>query len=123
MLLTPDGKTVICGNISQGNDMTRCSQTVPPEIAEYSTGTGKLTRVVYQYHGTCYLGIVTIYWSDASGSAVIADIAVDLPPGGPGAAKPVVQHGLFSAGGRTELPLHDPSDLNSLFNLDILIVF
>ena len=116
MLFTPDGKQVICGNVSRGND--RCAKTVPPEIAEYSTTTGKLTRVVYQHQGSCTLAIVNVYWSNASGSAVIAAAAVNGQ-----SSSAVVQQGLFSAGGRTELPLLNPPDLFSLLNFNSMIAF
>jgi hypothetical protein len=118
MLFTPDGKTVICGNVSQGDGTARCSKTVPPEIGEYSTETGKLTRVLYQYKGTCSLGTVDIYWSNASGSTVVADVAVSGA-----AASAVIEQGIFSARGRTELSLHSLGDVFTLLNFDSVIAF
>jgi WD40 repeat protein len=123
MLFTPDGKTVICGNESMGDPGERCSRIVPPEIAEYSAVSGKLTRVLYKHQGRCLTGIVNVYWSNASGSTVVADIQVFLSPSKPGAQNIVNLKGQFDASGRTGLPLIVPGDTDTQLDFFSLIAF
>ena len=123
MLFTPDGQTVICGNVSQGDPGARCSGVVPPQIAEYSAVTGQLTRVLYRHQGNCAVGIVDVYWSNASGSAVVADIQVIVTSGTLGSPDIVTQKGLFGAGGRTGLPLIVPGNIETQLNYFSVIAF
>ena len=84
LLLTPDGGTVVCA--TQANWLhiaptTDCGKN-GPMFAAYSTATGKLLRVLYQYTGTCDEGIDTVLWTDDSARHVIGEQLIFLhnPP-------------------------------------------
>jgi hypothetical protein len=59
MLVTPDGKTILCGVESYGGASASCPK-IKPGITEYSAETGKLIRVLYQYAGPCTFGMVDL---------------------------------------------------------------
>ena len=67
LLLAPDGRTMVCGTV--GNAARGCRQQ-EPEYDQYSTATGKLTRVLYRYQGTCQSATAEVVWAGADGTAI-----------------------------------------------------
>jgi hypothetical protein len=103
MLLSQDGKTIICGARSDSCGVMS-GGTAHPGITEYSAQTGKLVGVLYAYGGRCAWGITDLFWSNASGSAVVADTTLGT---GDASDSPTEQvAGLYTAHGITSLPLH-----------------
>ena len=41
-----------------------------PSSSLYSAATGKLTRVLYRYQGTCFSGEADVAWAGAGGTAI-----------------------------------------------------
>jgi hypothetical protein len=105
MMVTPDGKTILCGVESYGGASASCPK-VRPGITEYSAETGKLLRVLYEYKGPCTSGMVDLYWSNPSGTAVVAGLLVGIPRGGPPDRQVVNVADLYGLHGFTELPMH-----------------
>jgi hypothetical protein len=105
MLVTPDGKTILCGVESYGGASASCPK-VRPGITEYSAQTGKPLRVLYQYAGPCTFGMVDLYWSNPSGTAVVAGLLVGTPGAGPSGREVVNVADLYGPHGFTELPVH-----------------
>ncbi len=62
-----DGRTMVCGTV--GNATRGCRQQ-EPEYDQYSTATGKLTRVLYRYQGTCQSATAQVVWTGADGTAI-----------------------------------------------------
>ena len=94
MLLTPDGKTVICGTFAPNNGSCAAGQL---EVTAYSVATGKLERVLYQYRGGCQPGgSAQVMWAESS-TFVISAIFV-------GSAKHNLV-GLMTPGKFTALPI------------------
>jgi len=93
MLLTPDGKAVICGTFAPDNAACAAGQL---EVTAYSVATGKLERVLYRYRGGCQpSGSAQVIWAP-SGTLAIGAIYVGSP-----------QHnvvGLMAPGKFTALP-------------------
>jgi len=110
MLVTPDGKTIVCGVESWGGASASCP-SVRPGIAEYSAATGKLVRFLYEYRGACTWGMVHLYWSDQSGTAVVAGLLVGTPQ-----RQTVNVTDLIGAHGYTSLPVHQPAAIFQLMN-------
>lgn len=113
LVVSPDGTTVICGVESGGGASASCP-AVRPGITEYSAVTGKLIRVLYAYPGDCAWGMVHVYWTSPSGSAVVASLLVGLSRSGPNRTGPgqpqyVNAMDLFGARGFTAVPLHLPA--------------
>lgn len=113
MLVTSDGKTVVCGVRSWGGASARCPD-VRPGITEYSAVTGKLIRVLYTYKGACQWGMVHIFWSNPSGTAVVASVLVGRD--GTHGKQTVNVVGLFGLGAFTELPLRLPGTVSAIMN-------
>ena len=67
LLLASDGRTMICGTETTGTH--GCSQQ-EPQFSLYSAATGKLTRVLYRYQGTCFSGEADVVWAGAGGTAI-----------------------------------------------------
>lgn len=67
LLLASDGRTMVCGTL--GNLNRGCRQR-EPEFDQYSSATGKLTRVLYRYQGTCQSATAEVVWTGASGTAI-----------------------------------------------------
>jgi hypothetical protein len=65
LLLASDGRTMVCGT----ENTHGCSQQ-EPQFNLYSTATGKLTRVLYRYQGTCWSGGADVVWAGAGGTAI-----------------------------------------------------
>jgi hypothetical protein len=118
MLVTPDGKTIVCGVESWGGASASCP-VVRPGVAEYSAATGKLLRVLYDYEGTCTWGMVHLYWSSQSGTAVVANLIIGTRPG----SQPVIVTDLIGARGYTSLPVRQPAALFQMMNDLAPVVF
>jgi hypothetical protein len=89
-LLTPDGSALICGEIAA--DPPRSLET---EFAEYSTATGRVTRVIGRLiFSPAKAWAVDVLWSNASGSVLIGVV-----PKGMG------QLGVISGNTFTPLPM------------------
>ena len=80
LLLASDGRTMVCGTETTGTH--GCSQQ-EPQFSLYSAATGKLTRVLYRYQGTCFSGEADVVWAGAGGTA-IGVIAAERIVGDPG---------------------------------------
>jgi hypothetical protein len=65
LLLASDGRTMICGTETTTHG---CQQE--PQFNLYSAATGKLTRVLYRYQGTCFSGEADVVWTGAGGTAI-----------------------------------------------------
>jgi hypothetical protein len=109
MMVTPDGKTILCGVESYGGASASCPK-VRPGITEYSAETGKLLRVLYEYKEPCTFGMVDLYWSNPSGTAVVAGLLVGTRQGGP-PGQVVNVADLYGPRGFTQLPMHRPGTL------------
>jgi hypothetical protein len=66
LLLASDGRTMVCG--TETTTTRGCQQE--PQFNLYSAATGKLTRVLYRYQGTCFSGEADVVWTGAGGIAV-----------------------------------------------------
>jgi len=66
LLLASDGRTMVCGSETTGSH--GCQQE--PQFNLYSAATGKLTRVLYRYQGTCFSGEAAVVWTGAGGTAI-----------------------------------------------------
>jgi hypothetical protein len=68
-LLTPDGRTVLCGTTG-GAVAARGCATYGAQFNAYSAVTGKLERVLYRYRGSCaYAGSVVV-WAGSGNVAI-----------------------------------------------------
>jgi hypothetical protein len=67
LLAAADGRTLVCGTV--GNAIGGCVKE-EPEFDLYSTATGKLTRVLYRYHGTCEGATSYVLWAGSGGTAI-----------------------------------------------------
>jgi hypothetical protein len=114
MVLSGDGKTVVCGRIVPALTLRnvpnqRCVPGVLPgtvELAEYSVATGRLLRTLATYPSSCATGDLGVYplWASAAGNAVIGylntlarTVTGQQIPG-------VVRFGVFGAGAFRPLP-------------------
>lgn len=99
LLLTQDGKTVICSVFAPGNGSCTTGQLA---LNAYSVATGKLERVLFRYKGGCAFGFVQVLWARS------AELAIGLIV----ISKPVTPHplatnavGAVAAGKFTPLPV------------------
>lgn len=67
LLAVTDGRTVVCGTL--GNATGGCVKE-EPEFDLWSTATGKLTRVLYRYKGTCSAAEATVLWAGPGGTVI-----------------------------------------------------
>jgi hypothetical protein len=67
LLLASDRRTIVCGTETTG--ARGCSQQ-EPQFSLYSAATGKLTRVLYRYQGSCFSGEAGVAWAGAGGTAI-----------------------------------------------------
>jgi len=75
-LLTPDGRTVLCGTQPQLHTDCRTNTRETLEIDAYSAATGKRERVLYRYTGLCTLaGVGALSWA-GPGNTVVAMVGV-----------------------------------------------
>jgi hypothetical protein len=99
LLLTPDGKTFICGSAAPNEGS--CAKGLV-DMAAYSVATGKLERVLYRYRGGCQPGgSVQVMWA-GSGTLAIGALFV-------GSARDN-RVGLMSPGKFTPLPILSNGD-------------
>lgn len=99
VLLTLDGKAVICGGGATGNGSCANGQV---DVTAYSVATGKLERVLYRYQGSCQpVGLINVMWAE-SGALAIGALFV-------GSAK-LNRVGIMSAGKLTPLPILSNGD-------------
>jgi hypothetical protein len=80
-LLSPDGRTVLCGTTGAANGRDGCA-SLGAQFDADSTATGKLDRVLYRYRGSCGYASSSFVWA---GSATVAIGLLQLytarPPG------------------------------------------
>lgn len=111
LLLTGDGKTVVCGasgvfrapeSFSRNDACPAIPRWNEEGVLEYSTVTGKLTRTLYRGQSNCVpTGPVQLLWASDSGETVIGYFQFcSVTCTGPA----VKQFGLFTAGKFTPLP-------------------
>jgi hypothetical protein len=104
LLTATDGRTVACG--TAGNATGGCVKE-EPEFTLWSTATGKVTRVLYRYNGTCDAAFASVLWAGPHGTVIGAIVAFTLV-GKHEHAK--LTAGLISHGKFT--PLHIPGSIN-----------
>jgi hypothetical protein len=75
LLMTADGKAVICGTFAANNGWCTTGQL---EFTAYSVATGKLERTLYQYKGGCNFATATVMWAK-SATLLIGWIALSKP--------------------------------------------
>jgi hypothetical protein len=75
LLMTADGKSVICGNLAPNSGWCATGQLA---FTAYSVATGKLDRTLYRYQGGCHFGTATVVWAKSAALA-IGWIAVSKP--------------------------------------------
>jgi hypothetical protein len=106
-LVTADGRTAVCGTQALPTGGIGSCSTIgrndggKPRFVEYSTVTGKQTRVLYQYPGSCTTGNAGIYWASPSGDALIGYLQVDQQ----WPKRSRFEAGLFTSGAFQPLPL------------------
>lgn len=99
LLLTPDGKTFICGSAAPNEASCAKGQV---DVTAYSVATGKPERVLYRYRGGCQpVGSVQVMWA-GSGTLAIGALFV-------GSARDN-RVGLMSPGKFTPLPILSNGD-------------
>jgi hypothetical protein len=110
--LTADGRTVVCGADSRGAGRPRgasggcAGAPEQPGFVEYSTATGKLTRVLYRHQGTCVLGMADVIWASPSGDTVVGSLEVtSLSKGSKRQVHDFFELGVFGAGEFKRLPV------------------
>lgn len=109
LLRTGDGAAVVCGATLPPSPRSTggCSAATGlarPGIAEYSTATGRLTSIVYQYTGTCIAGEADALWTSRTGGTVLGYLGITKQGKRP---TPVHedQAGLFAGGAFKPLPI------------------
>ena len=123
VLLSGDGKTVICGANIPTRDLSiwhnRWCLPGPPllilELAEYSVATGRLLRTLAAYPSSCTSGDVDVFplWASGAGNEVIGYIDTGSIYTRPGQEAPgVIRFGVFGAGTFRSLPYPLPSGVS-----------
>jgi hypothetical protein len=119
--LTADGRTIVCGANSRGAGLPRGTNSKcggAPEQAgfvEYSTATGKLTRVLYRPKGVCVSGATDVFgeasvmWASPSGDTVVGLLDVIVPGKAKRSVQDRYQAGVFGAGQFRRLSFPLPS--------------
>jgi hypothetical protein len=69
LLMTPDGKAVICGGAMLERQGGGCTPG-PLALNAYSVATGKLERVLYRYQGGCQDVFVQVMWAKSAALAI-----------------------------------------------------
>jgi hypothetical protein len=95
----------VCGANSRGAGLSRganggcAGAPEQPGFVEYSTVTGKLTRVLYRHQGTCVFGMADVVWASPSGETVIGSLEVTfLSEGSKRLVHSFFEFGVFGAG-------------------------
>jgi len=114
VLLSGDGKTVICARIvptlASGNlPNQRCVPGILPGavgLAEYSVATGRLLRVLATYPSSCATGDLDVYplWASAAGNEVIGYLNTLAHTASGQEIPGVIRFGVFGAGAFRPLP-------------------
>jgi hypothetical protein len=80
--LTPDGGTIVCAEqyaLVTGATINAGCAKGGLGFTAYSVRTGKPVRVLYQYRGaSCYDGISTLQWTNASATEIIGATQIDI---------------------------------------------
>lgn len=99
MLMTADGKSVICGSTAEPE--TGWCATGQLAFTAYSVATGKLDRTLYRYQGGCTSAAATVVWAKSAGLA-IGTLTISKPGK---QAQPILNEvGILTAGKFTALP-------------------
>jgi hypothetical protein len=104
LLLTPDGRTVVCATWTNEPGVTApagCGKNGPMFVA-YSAATGKRLRVLYQYTEACDYAEDTVLWSDDSVQHVIGESQTTLQGNPPQSTN---RYGVAAAGEFTKFPV------------------
>ena len=101
LLITGDGKSVICGVFATNNGWCTTGQLT---LDAYSVATGKLDRVLYRYQGKCQMGTTVALWARSAGLAV-ALITITKPARPPAFGPLTARVGLLTPGRFTSLPV------------------
>jgi hypothetical protein len=111
VLVTPDGRRVVCTAVSVFGTPPKPTGSACPAgpawqsvgFLEYSTATGRGQRALYKENTNCSLINFGVLWTSATGGMLLGDIAFGslFPPNG----SELVQFGVFSAGHFTRLPV------------------
>lgn len=96
MLLSADGKAVICGSEPVGGNECATGRLA---LTAYSVATGKLERVLYRYRGSCIEGIIRPEWAGSATRAIALLFTVKR------FSPPLVQDTLVVTGTGTSAPL------------------
>jgi hypothetical protein len=67
LLVATDGRTIACGTF--GNATGGCVK-LEPEFDLWSTATGKVTRVLYRYKGSCQAAGASVLWAGRGGTMI-----------------------------------------------------
>jgi hypothetical protein len=115
LLITGDGKSVICGIMAPNNGWCTTGQL---NLSAYSVATGKLDRVLYRYQGRCTFGFTIAVWARSAALAV-GVIAVSTPTTSPDSGPFTVRVGIVTPGTFTSLPvtLTQPSEYEAVGEL------
>jgi hypothetical protein len=68
-LLSPDGRTVLCGTTGAANGRDGCAAQ-GAQFDAYGTATGKLDRVLYRYRGSCAYASSSFVWAGSDAVAI-----------------------------------------------------
>jgi hypothetical protein len=80
-LLSPDGRTVLCGTTGAANGRDGCA-SLGAQFDAYSTATGKLDRVLYRYRGSCGYASSSFVWAGSDTVAIgLLQLYTAGPPG------------------------------------------
>jgi hypothetical protein len=80
-LLSPDGRTVLCGTTGAANGRDGCS-SLGAQFDADSTATGKLDRVLYRYRGSCGYASSSFVWAGSDTVAIgLLQLYTAGPPG------------------------------------------
>ncbi len=101
LLMTADGKSVICGVFAPNNGWCTTGQLA---LTAYSVATGKLERVLYRYQGRCSFGAAIVVWAKSAKLAIgLITVSKSVPPQSPGPL--TVMSGVATPGKFTSLPV------------------
>lgn len=101
LLMTADGKSVICGIFGPNNGWCTTGQLT---LSAYSVATGKLVRVLYRYQGTCSLGFAVVVWAKSAALAIgVITVSKLAAPPSPGPF--TVRAGVVTPGKFASLPI------------------
>lgn len=111
LLTATDGRTVGCGTL--GNAAGGCVKE-EPEFTLWSTATGKVTRVLYRYKGSCQAAFADILWAGPDGTmiGVIAAYTISGKQEHTKVTAGLISHGRFT-------PLHLPVSSDATIAGDI----